>query len=649
MATLITKTKSGDNKDDQGLLHDLVASVRAIVWRCDARTFRFTFVSHMAEQILGYPTSLWTSDPEFWASHIHPEDRERVVNLCAESTRQLQDHEFEYRMIAADGRVVWLRDIVNVKAESGKPTELTGVMIDISGQKDTQETLRTSEERFFKAFRSNPESVAITTMAHGRFIEVNDAFLRAHGYERSEVIGKTAIELGVWANPEDRTDLLKALHAGAPVLKRGVSFRIRSGKTREVELSAEIIQLQGEPCLLCITHDVTEQKQLEDQLRQASKMDALGKFAGGVAHDFNNLLGIMLGYCELLMEKLAPDDLNRVRVERILEAGGRAAGLTGQLLAFSRRQVLQTEILDMNVVVAEAEKLLHVLLGAEIELVVNRSANMGEVMADSGQIIQVILNLAVNARDAMPNGGKLIIETANVAAGEAGYAAAQADDPHPNAAYVVLTVRDTGTGMDAQTQAHIFEPFFTTKQIGKGTGLGLSTVYGIVKQSGGFISVKSAPGKGTTFNIYLPRITPGARPVASVAKPEAYPGGTETILLVEDEEALRNLTRASLEEAGYKVVEAQDGKDALRLMEKKTQHIDLLLTDVAMPNMSGPELAARLQTMMPGLPTIYTSGNSGNRLDEKRLREAGDVFLQKPYPRHELLLAIRQLMSNKES
>ncbi|HJX83793.1 MAG TPA: PAS domain S-box protein, partial [Candidatus Angelobacter sp.] len=541
-------------------------------------------------------------------------------------TRQLQDHEFEYRMIAADGRVVWLRDIVNVTVEGGEPTELTGVMIDISEQKDT---LRTSEERFFKAFRSNPEAVAITTMAQGRFLEINDAFLRAHGYERHEVIGKTAMELGIWANPEDRKDLLKALHAGAPVLKRGVSFRIRSGQTREVELSAEIIQLQGEPCLLCITHDVTEQKQLEAQLRQVSEMDALGKFAGGVAHDFNNLLGIMLGYCELLMEKLAPDDPNRARVERILQAGERAAGLTGQLLAFSRRQVLQPEILDMNVVVAEAEKLLHLLLGVEIELVVNRSANPGQVMADSGQIIQVILNLAVNARDAMPNGGKLTIETANVDAGT-DYAT-HTDSPHPDAPYVVLTVRDTGAGMDAQTQAHIFEPFFTTKQIGKGTGLGLATAYGIVKQSGGFISVKSALGKGTTFSVYLPRITSTAGAVASAKKPDTCPGGTETILLVEDEEALRKVTRESLEEAGYKVVEAQDGKDALRLMEKKTEHIDLLLTDVVMPNMSGPELASRLQAMVPGLPTIYTSGNSGNELDEKRLREAGDVFLQKPY------------------
>src|SRR5258708_6584836 len=211
MATLINKARNSEKKEDQGLLHDLVASVRAIVWRCDARTFRFTFVSQMVEQILGYSAALWVSDPEFWASHIHPEDRERVVRLCTESTRQLQDHEFEYRMIAADGRAVWLRDIVNVRVEDGEPTELTGVMIDISEQKDAQGTLRTSEERFFKAFRSNPEAVAITTMAHGRFIEVNDAFLRAHAYERHEVIGKTAEELGIWPNPEDRKALLKAL------------------------------------------------------------------------------------------------------------------------------------------------------------------------------------------------------------------------------------------------------------------------------------------------------------------------------------------------------------------------------------------------------------------------------------------------------
>ena len=632
MATLITKTRNSGKKDGQGQLHDLVDSVRAIVWRCNASTFRFTFVSQMAEQILGYPTSLWISDPEFWASHIHPEDRERVVRLCTESTRQLQDHEFEYRMIAADGRVVWLRDIVNVKVEAGVPTELTGVMVDISEQKDTQQTLRHSEERFFKAFRSNPEAVAISTAAQGRFIDVNDAFLRAMGYERHEVIGKTVAELGVWANPEDRKELLKALGTGEPILKRGASLRTKSGQIREMELSSEVVQLQGEPCLLCITHDVTEQKLLEAQLHQAGKMDALGKFAGGVAHDFNNLLGIMLGYCELLVERLAPEDPNRVKVERILEAGERAAGLTRQLLAFSRRQVLQPEVLDMNAVVAEAEKLLHLLLGADINLVVRPGANLGKVMADSGQIIQVILNLAANARDAMPKGGRLTIETANLAAGAA-YAELQADVPHPDTAHVVLTVRDTGAGMDAQTQTHIFEPFFTTKQTGKGTGLGLATVYGIVKQSGGFISVNSTLGKGTTFSIYLPRITPTVGADASVEEPDACPGGTETILLVEDEDALRKLTRESLEDAGYKVVEARDGKDALRMMEKNLERIDLLVTDVIMPNMGGPELVARLQTMVPGLRTIYTSGNSGNKLDEHRLREAGDVFLQKPYPR----------------
>ncbi len=646
MATLIPKIRNIERRYSPRLLHDLVDSVRAIVWRCDARTFQFTFVSQMAEQILGYPTALWVSDPEFWASHIHPDDRERVVRLCTESTRQLQDHEFEYRMIAADGRTVSLKDIVNVKVEAGEATELTGVMIDISEQKNTQETLRLSEERFFKAFRSNPESIAITTVAEGRFLEVNDALLRALGYERRQVVGKTGAELALWANPEERNDLIRALDAGDPVLKRGASFRTKSGQIREFEISAETIPVQGEPCLLCFAHDVTDQKQLEGQLRQAGKMDAMGQFAGGVAHDFNNLLGIMLGYCELLMERLGTDDANRVKVERILEAGERAAGLTRQLLAFSRQQILQPEILNMNVLVAEAEKLLHRLIGEDIELVVRPGANICPVMADSGQIIQVILNLAVNARDAMPTGGKLSIETANVEVSP-GDVPPDADTPQPGGPHVVLSVRDAGVGMDAETQAHIFEPFFTTKQIGKGTGLGLATVYGIVKQSGGFIRVESALGKGTTFSVYLPRIASALGAAGSADASDACSPGTETILLVEDEEALRRLTRESLEFAGYNVVEAQDGDDALRVVEKHPGRIHLLLTDVVMPNMSGPELTSRLQAMVPGLRTIYVSGYSGSKLVEHGLREAGDAFLQKPYPRHALLSAIRQAL-NKE-
>jgi two-component system cell cycle sensor histidine kinase/response regulator CckA len=646
MATLNSKTESTKKKYDPRLLHDLVDSVRAIVWRCDARTFQFTFVSQMAEQILGYPAALWISDPEFWANHIYPEDRERVVSLCAKSTRQLQDHEFEYRMIAADGSVVWLRDIVNVKIEAGEPTELTGVMIDITEQKDTQETVRNSEERFFKAFRSNPEGMGIATVAQGRIIEVNDAFLRALGYERQEVVGKTVAEFGLWVNPNDRRDLLSALDTGRPVLKRGANFRTKSGQTREFELSAETIQLQGEPCVLSVLHDVTQQKQLEAQLRQASKMDAMGQFAGGVAHDFNNLLGIMLGYCELLMEKLAREDPNRTKVERILEAGGRAAGLTRQLLAFSRQQVLQPEILDMNAVVAEAVKLLHRLLGADIELVVKPGTNLGAVMADSVQIIQVILNLAVNARDAMPKGGTLTIETANVVVG-AGHVLAQAHAHNLGSPHVVLTVRDTGEGMDAQTQTHIFEPFFTTKKVGKGTGLGLATVYGIVKQSGGFIYAESAPGKGTTFSVHLPHTASIAGAAASAEKPDLCPVGTEIILLVEDEEVLRKLTRESLEDAGYTVVEAQDCKDALRLLEKDKARIDLLLTDVVMPVMSGPELAAQLKGIVPGLLTIYVSGYPGSELEESHLRETGDAFLQKPYTRSDLLLTIRQVLDKE--
>jgi CheY-like chemotaxis protein len=371
-------------------------------------------------------------------------------------------------------------------------------------------------------------------------------------------------------------------------------------------------------------------------------MEAVGRLAGGVAHDFNNLLGIMMGYSELLLEKLSSSDANRKTVEHIFDAVKRASEVTQQLLAFSRRQVLQTKVLDLNAVAGDAQKLLQRLMGEDIELVMRPGPDAGHVMADPGQLIQVIMNLAVNSRDAMPGGGRLTIETANVVVDET---YAQTHRPQEPGAYVMLVVSDTGHGIDADTREHLFEPFFTTKKLGKGTGLGLSTVYGIVKQSNGFIWVESEPDRGTTFRIYLPQV---AQPLnqEGITVPASEPvGGSETILIVEDEQSLREMTRESLEIAGYRVLEATDVYDAIRIAEQHQEDIHMLVTDMVMPKMSGPAMAQKVREIRTGIPVLYVSGHTDSSLLQRQLAEENTSFLQKPYSRNDLLREIRKLLT----
>ena len=383
-----------------------------------------------------------------------------------------------------------------------------------------------------------------------------------------------------------------------------------------------------------------ELRESEKQLRQAQKMEAVGRLAGGVAHDFNNLLMVMRGYCELLLNRLAANDPLRRNAEEIQKAAERATGLTQQLLAFSHQQVLQPRVLDLNAVVTEVEKMLRRVIGEDIELAATLDLALGRVKADPGQIEQIILNLAVNARDAMSQGGRLTLKTSNVTLDQAYVRQHRGARPGP---HLLLAVSDTGTGMDAETQSHIFEPFFTTKSAGKGTGLGLSTVYGIVKQSGGYIGVESAPGRGTTFEIYLPLVEEAAaggklRPALLAPRP----GGTETILVVEDEMSVRRLTGEFLASNGYRVLEAQDGGEALQVCEKHRGPIHLLVTDVVMPGMSGRDLAVRLAGQRPEMKVIYMSGYTDDTIVQHGVLEEGILFLQKPFSLDELASVVRE-------
>jgi nitrogen-specific signal transduction histidine kinase/CheY-like chemotaxis protein len=395
-----------------------------------------------------------------------------------------------------------------------------------------------------------------------------------------------------------------------------------------------------------VAREVTDRKRLEEQLRQAQKMEAVGQLAGGVAHDFNNLLGVITGYGELLARDLGPDHPARRRVEQIRKAADRAVGLTRQLLAFSRKQVLEPKVLDLSAVVADLESMLRRLIGENVHIVTVFGQGLGRVKADPGQIEQVIVNLAVNARDAMPGGGKLIIETADVEIDESYVRNHRYVEPGP---FVMLAVSDTGQGMDPDILSRVFEPFFTTKEEGRGTGLGLSTVYGIVKQSGGHITVYSEPGRGTTFKVYLPRVGEKAAEIVATAPPAPPPSGSETVLLVEDADGLRVMIRELLEGGGYTVLEASNPGDALKRAEEHRGPLHVVLTDVIMPGMSGPDLAARLEAMRPGLRLVYMSGYTDEAIGHHGMLDGGTHFLQKPFTSDALLHKIRQVLDQGPS
>lgn len=490
---------------------------------------------------------------------------------------------------------------------------------------------------FAKAFRSSPLSITISTLSEGRYLDVNSAFLQMMGYERRDVIGRTAAELGIWADPEDRDRMLKML--GGANVGKGLHARLKTrlGEVRETNVSAEIIDVDGTPCMLAVTQDVTEARRLESQLRQAQRLGAVGRLAGGVAHDFNNILTVIMGYSELGAHRLGAGHGVSKHLSEIKFAAERAASLTRQLLAFSRQQVLYPRILDLNGVVNNLMRMLLRLIGEDISLSFN-AGSVSNIKADHGQIEQILMNLVVNARDAMPQGGVISIETSNVDL-EDGYV-----DSHLSVRpgrYVMLSISDTGCGMDEKTVAQIFEPFFTTKGPGQGTGLGLSTVYGIVKQSEGYIWVYSELGRGTTFKIYFPEQKDSEQNTIDSIPPLALVIGAETILVVEDDEALRKLITDLLGSAGYKVLQAANGDAALQLIMKYDQHLDLVLTDMLMPAMSGMELSGRLRQMRPDLKVLLMSGYAGDLIARYRLSGGEIMLIEKPFTRHGLLTKIR--------
>jgi PAS domain S-box-containing protein len=505
-----------------------------------------------------------------------------------------------------------------------------------------QESLRRSELNFRSLVTHAPYGICRCDDS-GKVLEGNPAFLAMLGYSAAEeIIGQ---HLGsFYADTQQWFELADFLSSGAPLNGLTAEWKRKNGTTTVVRASGRAVTNgHKERVFELFVEDVTERRTLEQQLRQSQKMEAVGRLAGGIAHDFNNLLMVISGYSEFLLERLGPDPSLRGPAQEISSASERASSLTRQLLAFSRKQMLTPRILDLNGVVTENIRMLTRMIGEDIDLVMVPGMNLGAVRADAGQIEQVIMNLAVNARDAMPSGGRLTIETANITLDEE---YARFHPPLQPGDYISVAISDTGAGMDAETQSHIFEPFFTTKGP-KGTGLGLSTVYGIVKQSGGYIWVYSEVGKGTTFKIYLPRVASTnevAAPLSAHAGTQRVEPGTETILVVEDEANLRALARQFLEKQGYKVIDAADGAVAMQIAVAHEGMIHLLLTDVIMPGMNGRELAQRISEIRPNVKILYMSGYTENVVGHNGTLDVGVRLLQKPFTLRELKIKVREVL-----
>jgi len=607
--------------------------------------------SAVLDDIFGIDQSFVRS-VEAWSSLIHPDWREQMIDhLTNWALSKHNRFDKEYQIVRhCDGQQRWVHGMGEVVFDKvGQPVKMFGTILDITERKRAEEVLKESESKFRTAFMTGADAFSIATMKEGLILDVNSRFTDVFGYSADEACGRTSTELGLYSD-SDRGRLLSEFRDKGHVADLEFTARRKSGELRSVLVSANSIKDGDEKLLLFVVRDITEQKRaeaerakLEDQLRQAQKLESIGRLAGGVAHDFNNLLTVINGYSGFLLRALKAGDPLRSYAEEITTAGERAASLTKQLLAFSRKQVIEPKVVDVNALIRESTLMLRRLIGDDILLETHLDSSLGQVMADPDQIHQVIMNLAVNARDAMPDGGALDIETLNVELGKDDIAAI-----HPSGIpgrYVLMTVTDTGQGMNETIRKHIFEPFFTTKGVGKGTGLGLSTVYGIMRQNGGWIEVWSEVGIGTAFKVYLPRIDACA--VEEEEMRLSVGGGGETILVVEDQEAVRSFAKAALRQHGYQVIQASDGDKALSVVKLHSEQIHLLLTDVVMPGLNGRELSERLKELRPNVKVLFISGYTADVIANRGVLDPGIAFLHKPFSQEELARKVREVLDQK--
>ena len=599
----------------------------------------YNSLSH--QKALGYsPEELQTFSP---FEQIHPDDHDRVKKAAEDARLSGTGKTLEYRFRHKNGKWLVLESTSSVITNAdGDPEKLVIVNRDITERKRAEEALRQSEAGFRAVVEDAPYGI-YRASSSGRFLQVNPALQNMLGYESGEDLLRRNLASDIFRHTGEYQHLIEILSGKEEIKDVEVEWKRQDGTPITVRCSGRSIDDEsGVPAYFEVfAEDVTEKKVLERQLIMSQKMEAIGRLSGGIAHDFNNLLGVIIGYSRVLTKALSTNMPLREHALEIEKAGQRAASLTKQLLAFSRQQVLTPAVLNLNTLASDMQKMLPQLLGEDIEVSLALDPELGNVKADQSQIEQVIMNLAVNARDAMPMGGKLKIQTTNVELDQA------YTWNHPGSKvgnYVMLAVTDTGTGMDAATLTHIFEPFFTTKERGKGTGLGLSTVYGVVKQSNGYVWVDSAPGKGASFQVYLPRYMGQSVMEEQIADPREKLRGSETILLVEDAEPLRKLAQTFLEEGGFRILSAESGENALEVAARFGGTIDLLLTDVVMPGMNGRVLAEQLLRRQPGMKVLYMSGYTDSFIAGHGVLDPGTHLLHKPFTDDVLIRRVRGVL-----
>jgi PAS domain S-box-containing protein len=582
--------------------------------------------------------------------YADPAQRIEIKRLL---TRNGHVKDFRAQLLHKDGTTLWVTiDATSIRDPDGNVLYYQGSMLDISDRKLAEDALRASEERFSRFFRASPVGASITRLIDSQFADINDAFLGLFGYTREEIVGQNLLKLGIWADPEDRSRMVEILQKQGRIQEFETRFRRKSGDIMDVRVSAELTEVAGQQYILGLTHDITERKRgeeerkkLEDQLFQAQKMESVGRLAGGVAHDFNNMLGVIIGRSEMALEQDVYTDKLKDNLKEILKAGLRSADLTRQLLAFARKQTAVPKTLDLNETISGMLNMLSRLIGEDIDLFWVPGLDLWKVKIDPSQVDQILANLVVNARDAISGVGAITMRIENVVIDDSNRAETPEFIPGK---YVLLTMSDTGAGMNQEIREKIFEPFFTTKELGKGTGLGLSTVYGIVKQNDGCIYVASEPGKGTTFKIYLPRfeVETAQLPLEDMA--DNRPTGIETILLVEDDEAILNLSKMILEKQGYTVLAAQTPMHAINLVEEHPGELHLLITDVVMPEMHGRELAEKLSAIRPNLKCLYMSGYTADVIAHRGILDEGVNFIQKPFGSNDFAARVRQVLDHSE-
>ena len=578
---------------------------------------------------------------------------ERVVNIVNQTSRETVPN--PVRGVIQEGRAAGLANHTVMISRSGveipiddSAAPITTPSGDVTGAvlvfRDVSERKKAFDvARRLAAIVENSDDAIVSESLEGAITSWNRGAERLFGYAAEEIIGAPISRIIPPERQEEMGSILDRIRRGESVDHTETERIAKDGHRVKVSITISPIRDDAGHVVGAskIARDVTRQNQLEELMRQTQKMEAVGRLAGGLAHDFNNLLTVILGYAASLKNQLSPEDALRNTVDEILGAGARAASLTGQLLAFSRKQVIQPRLVDLKSFVADTRNMLERLIGEDIDLAVVSDSEPCIVNMDTGQLTQILMNLAVNSRDAMPAGGKITIETRTVVReredlGRRGV--------RPAGRYALLAVSDTGTGMTPETQAHVFEPFFTTKELGKGTGLGLATVYGIVKQNGGWVDLYSELNQGSVFQIYLPRTEAAPLVPAEASKDESRPVSAATILLVEDQAAIRMLAEDVLTEAGHRVLSAANGRAALQLAQKHNGSIDLLVTDVVMPEMSGPDLSDQLTKLRPGLIVLFVSGYTDHALLHRGTIEQGTAFLQKPFLPQDLIAKVNQLL-----